>query len=499
MERRELLKAAGGVGTVGLLGGIYVSTRNGSDAEPADSHENVEGANEVGTGTETAETETEDDETTTEPEDEPESGIPHAEEFETVVKATEHGVDPTGEEPANFLFEEYADDDTLLAFGSGTYMIDFFSLYRIAHLGVVGIDDEPARFVPAPGKCRGGHPWVAFDSISDLLMENVTFDFREADYGGPVHLLLEGDSTVRDVTYRGSCSNQIGTFKVAVQDEGGSAMFERVTSLNDDANNTLTGIFVTAKHAGVLTFADCTLENFSDNGLYASAPGKPEGRDGAVHVVGGTYRNNNIANVRLGSTGATARHLTVVVDSETPGWGGLNARGIRLRNKADQVIENCEITFGPEAADSFGAIVFHSENGGAIARDTAITIDRDSVPAIRAFAVAHEAHSAPRFENLTIRGRAASGVTARIEGRDNTVFEGCTIEQRGENRAGIQFVDSTDCRIVDSRIDVGERPVIARNSRVVIENSTVVTPAGETRIENEVLENDVLSVSSSSS
>lgn len=421
--------------------------------------------------------------------------LPHADEFETVVDAVEAGADPSGETSVNFLFEEHADDETLLAFEPGTYEIDYFSLSDITHLGVVGTGVEPARFVPAAGQCRGGHPWVAFHDVSDLLLEDITFDFRETGAGGPLHLFLEGDSTIRNLTHLGSCSNQIGVLKIDVRDADGTARVENLVARNVGDNQSLTAIYVTSNHAGALTFADCQVANFSDNGLYASAPGKSDGQDGPVYVVGGTYRNNNVAGVRLGTTGARAEDVTVVVDAETPGWGKLNARGIRLRNRADQVIDGCDITFGADAAESFGGIVFHQENGGARVSETTVTIDRDGVPAARTFPVAGPTEGAPVFESCTFTGDAADGVTARIEGRDGTVFRDCMVEGTGDDRRGLHFLDSENCRIVDSRLDVGAVPVAVENGTVDIENTAIVTDNGDRYIEQMTLENEALDMS----
>jgi len=523
MNRRDLLRAAGAGGVVGLLGGIYASSRVGRDdrgGRPVGANFEAIGppsplpARETPTrptggtpSTTSPQTNSATDEPpattaddppqtsrpppTTEPP--PDVDAPHAEEFDRVVDAVAEGADPTGADPVNVLFDEEADDDTLLAFEPGEYLIDYFSVSDLANFGVVSTGPEPVTFVPASGDCRGGHPWVAFDSVSDLLLENVLFDFRDSSSGGPVHLLLRGDSMVRDVTYVGSCSNQISAFKVQVRDPEGTALFERVDARNVDDNQSLTGTFVTSDHAGTVTFRDCTLETFSDNGLYASAPGLPDGRDGRVDVVNCTYRNNNVANVRLGSTGSRASGVTVEVDSSVPGWGRLNARGIRLRNRSGQVVENCAITFGAEAAESFGGVVFHPDNGRAVVRDTAITVDRDEVPAIRAFP-ATAAGDGPVFENLAIDGTAAGSVVANVEGRDGTVFEGCTIDGSGADRGGLRFVDSADCRIVDTEFDVTGPPVVARNASVEVENCVVATADGERRIDRRVVEDETLTV-----
>lgn len=502
MERRELLKATGVVGLTGLAGfGVYASSQGGSgrdlpaqdgapSAQPTDSPSATPSDTpEPDPSTETP-TETE---TQTET---PTDRYSEWEGFETIVDAVAVGADSTGEQPVNFLFERYANDDTLIAFEPGTYKIDYFSLSDLAGFGIVGTGDEPATFVPTAGNCRGGHPWVALDGISDLHLENLTFDFRTVSSGGPIHLFLDGESVIRDVTCLGSCSNQISMVRVQVTDEQGSARFENFEARNSDDNQSLTGVYVGENHAGDLLFEDCLLDHFSDNGLYASSPGGEGGGDGAVRVVGGEYRNNNISGVRLGSTGSTAQDVTVVVDSKTPGWGGLNARGIRLRNKSGQVIDNCRITFGENAADSFGGIVCHQDNGGALVRDTTITVDRASIPAVRAFPVVRATDETLTLENCTIEGTAGAGVTARIEGRDGTVFRNCTIEQRGSERRGLHFLDSSNCRIVDSRIDVTEAPVTVENGTVTVENSTIVTPRGERQVEQTTLENETLEIES---
>lgn len=484
MKRRDVLTAVAGItGSTLIFGGYHASAQRRTDDNTQQQVEPTDQSTvspETPTETDKPETETSTAETTS------------SSEFDTVVDVVEAGADPNGEESVTALLEEYAADDTLLSFPPGTYKIDFFTLSGLTTFGIVGAGEEPATFVPADGDCRGGHPWVALESIDDLLLKNVQFDFRNSESGGPVHLLLDGgDSTVQDVTYRGSCSNQISMFKVSVREEGGTALFERVAARNDEDNQSLTGIYVNGGHAGEMTFRDCTAELCSDNGLYASDPGGDSGANGAVHVVDGTYRNNNIAGVRLGSTGSTARGVTVVVDSETPGWGSLNARGIRLRNRAGQRIENCEITFGADAADSFGGVVFHPENAGGTVIDTDITIDADGIPATRAFPV-ETSGGATRFENVSIAGAAASGFTAMIEGRDGTVFRNCEITQPEGDRAGIRFLDSVDCRVVDSRLEVAERPLVVENGSVRVQNTTVVTADWEKRIDDRVLENETL-------
>lgn len=483
VDRRSFLKGAGVAGgAVGALGIVWYGTRDPDDPDDPDPPD------EEPPDDEPPDIEPPDDEP---PDDEPpDDEQPYEEEFDTVVDAVEEGADPSGEETINFLFEQHTEDDTLFLFDAGVYRYDPVSFSGRSNIGFVGAEEDDCQFVPTDGGCRGGHPYVLFDGVSDLRLERITFDFQDIDSGGPIHMFLGGVSLIRDVSYFGSCSNQLGVFRIEIHDENGSAQIENLRSENNGENHTLTGVYVGGGHAGELTFRDCHLGEFSDNGLYASAPGGPDGQDGEIHVVGGTYRNNNIAGVRLGSSGSTAQDVTVVVDDETPGWGQLNARGIRLRNKADQLIENCEIVFEEEAADSFGAVVFHPANGGGLVRDTSIQINRENIPAFKAFPIEQESNSAPVFENVSVNGTASSGFTGEIEGRNGTQFRNCTIDQTAGERRGLQLIDCQNCQIVDSEIAVAEFPISLRNASLTLQNTRVATERGEEFFEELTLEDE---------
>lgn len=489
LERRDILKAAGaGAGAVGVLGiGAYSWTRSGQENSESPVPRPPENGEEPPNGQPSNGQPPSDDP--------PIDAIPHADDFSSIVETIETGLEPDMGEPVNFLFDEYSGDDTLLAFEPGTYQLDPIQLADTTHLGIVSSGEQPVRFVPTAGNCRGGNPYIFMNQVSDLVWENVTFDFTDSEAGGPIHLFLRGDSIIRDVTYQGTCSNQLGIMRVEVLDSSGSALFENLQASNIDENHTLTGVYVSGNHAGEATFRDCNLEEFSDNGLYASAPGGPNGNDGTVNVVGGVYRNNNIANVRLGSSGSVAEDVTVIVDSETPGWGQLNSRGIRLRNKSGQVIENCEITFEPEAAYSFGAIVFHKNNSGGLVRDSTIRLRRDEIPAIKAFPDANPGTGKPEFEDLVVAGNAAGGYTAEIEGRDETEFRNCTIVQPGSDRRGIRLLDCQNCRIVDSHVHVAEEPLILHNSSATVENTTFISEGGREYVEQRSYENETVTIS----
>ncbi len=486
IDRRQFLKAAGiAGGTAGALGVIWYGTREDEPTEVPPEDDDPP----------------DDDEPPEVPpdDDEPPSEDPpdidddeYVEQFGTVIDVVEEGAASDGSEPVNFLFQEYSDDDTLFVFEPGTYRVDPIEFSNRSHFGIIANGDERATFIPNDEGCRGGNPYYHFNDVDSLVMDGIDLDFREVDSGGPMHMFLHGDSIFRNISYHGSCSNQLGVARIEVSDPDGTALVENFEARNTDENHTLTGVYVSDGHAGELTFQNCAMDEFSDNGIYASAPGGPNGSDGVVHVIGGTFRNNNISNVRLGSTGATAENVTVIVDDQTPGWGQLNSRGIRLRNREEQIIRDCDITFGPEAADSFGGIVFHQANGGARIIDTSIQVDRDNIPAIKAFAPEHEPETAPVFENVTVTGDSGAGAVAEIAGRNGTTFQSCSIEQNGSNRQGFFFEDCQNCHFEDCHIEVGERPIHLNSSSVTLENTQVVTQRGEHMFESETFEDETV-------
>lgn len=462
MSRREFLRnlGAAGMGAVtGVAAAGYVLT--GDDDEPEEPPD-------------------EGPKPPTEPEgpSTPADTVRHASDFGTVVRAVSAGADPTGEEPVNWLFDQHAGDDTLLSFEPGTYRFRPLSLAGHAHLGIAAAGDEPPTFVGPRGLNLGSSPHLTFEGVDDLLLDRVKFDFRREGAGGEIRVIADGDTTIRDVSIRGSSRNQIAVFRIDVRDADAKAVIENLRAHNPGENPTLTGVYVGEPHAGEALFRSCELRGFSDNGLYGSSPGLPSGEDGVVRVEDGVYENNNISGVRLGSTGSRARGISIVVDS-TPETAPVNLRGIRLRNKRDQVVEDSSVHIGADAGFSFGGIVFHPDNSGATVRNSEITVEGTGIPAIRAFPHKNTDSTFPTFRNLAITGTAAQNHAAVISGRDGTVFENCTIQESGSNRGGIRLIDSENVRIVDTTIDVTAHPVVLHQSTATIRNTTLVTPEGE--------------------
>lgn len=145
------------------------------------------------------------------------------------------------------------------------------------------------------------------------------------------------------------------------------------------------GFFVPPEHAGTVVFRNCTVANFGNNGLYASAAHK--GGDGPVIVEGGLYANNNVASVRVGSSGSVVRNVTILHDDQIPGYtdGGTNGRGLWVRNSGEDItIEDCDITVTSESDGAAFPLGIHPRraSGSGQVRNCRIWNGQDDSPII---------------------------------------------------------------------------------------------------------------------
>lgn len=503
MNRRQLLRRGAATGIVGLTG--IAAYNRFKDPPPAENRESGGTPTEYdpeGTATQSDPPKTENPtapktENPTQPNTEDQAPqtaetptpppevqpVRHGDEFATVIDLVQAGADPDGEEPIDDLLTRYADDDTLLSFPAGTYLLPPVNLTEYEHLGIAASHDEHPTFVAPANSCTNTDPHIQFDEVSDFLLEGIDFDFRARQAGGAINLITTGDATVRDVSARGSCRQQVAMFRIDVRAPGGTGLVERLRLRKVQDSGWMTGAYVGKHHSGEVTFRNCELSEFTDNGLYGSAPGVAGGGDGSVHTVGGHFENNNISSIRLGTAGSTARNDTIVVES-APDAESVNLRGIRFRRGSDQVVEDCDIRFGSAVRNSFGAVVFHAHSGGARVADSRVTMKSDGISAVKAFYYSGDGAGGPTFENLAVDGTASRGYAVQLNGRDGTTFRNCTIEQSGDRRDGLRMAYSKGCELIDSRIDVTGYPLILRDTTMIIRNTTFVTPDGERHVDH---------------
>lgn len=460
VRRRDLLRTLGVSGVATALAGCAVlgSRRRTPTGTPPRNRADRATPTAGREATETPEEPPEDT-----PEDTPEpADIPHAEEYGTVVDLGRAGADPTGGEDIIPLLAEHAGDDTLLYLPPGTYlMTDDWLFSEFSHFGIVGPE---ATIRPPDGYRR---TLFLFTRAEGLLFEGVTFDFSAESTGArPLNARIDDDLVVRDVTVVGEQDADQDMMRFDVTHPDGSGLVERMR-LPDGATRgmPITGCLVTGDSEGTLTFRDCEIAGFPDNGLYASSA------EGPVEVIGGHYTDNDIANVRVGDD-ATVRGVTIRINGDTVRRE--NARGIWLREGSSALVEDCTVeVVGDVVSD--GAIMVSTHMREAAIRNTRILTDADRVAAVRASSPvemfeANDVSTALHLENVEIAGSARFSSAVSVVDRDDSRFEGLCIEQTGDSRDGIRLLRSDDARISDAGIDV-------TGEQIVLEQSTAETEA----------------------
>lgn len=386
---------------------------------------------------------------------EADDGRPVLDDYGTVVDLVEEGADPTGEESIRPLLEEHAGDDTLIYLDDGTFLVnDTVEIRDVSKFALFG---PGATLVPAEGWTSVA---VFVEAVEGLRVEGLEFDYTDAA-GGRALLLRAGDGLfVRDVTVNGRFDAG-SPVRLDVTDSGGSGLVENLRLPDGAAPDTqATGVYVGNLNAGDLTFRNCHVEGFPDNGLYADPP------DGDMHVEGGYYANNGIANVRVNS-GSTVRNVHVRCDDDHPGFR--NMRGIRANDYAPRpggdpvLVEGCRIEL-IEVSYSDGAIVQTSNLAELEIRDTYIRVDATDVNAIRAkppdpALEVGDRTTAVRCDDVTVSGVATGGAAISIVERDGCRFDGLFVHQTGQDRDGIEFRRSRNNVVDNSVLDVRGDPI----------------------------------------
>ncbi|NHN49858.1 right-handed parallel beta-helix repeat-containing protein [Halostella sp. JP-L12] len=389
--------------------------------------------------------------------------------FENIVDVAAVAESDGGLTPFDPVVEEHGVDSTLFIFGDGRYELEEMHFTDVERVGMIAADGAEPAIVPG-GEVRSDTDWVSLIDADHVYIDGLRLDFRDDGTGGEITIAGSGDITVRNVSAIGRFNaDNHSVFQIETYD--GRAVLESVELRGDpDSEASVSGVYVGRNHSGVITIENCVFEDFSNNGIYASDPGRSDGAGGVVHVDDCLLRNNNVASVRLGGPGSSVRNTRIEVPRAPPTHGtGMNARGIRLRTGHDHVVENCTLVFGSDAGFSYGAIKFHPESGGATIRDTDVRMDAD-YPAINTEPPAGDRDGSVTVENVTITGAANGGRAVDVVGRPGSVIRQSCIHQTGDHRNGIVFTDADNCQVANTTITVSRDAIVTHNSSVEVEN-----------------------------
>ncbi len=406
----------------------------------------------------------EEETTTTEPDDngdDPDSNEPSLPDgFDRLENVVDHGADPSGGESLLPVLESIDPDGAILYLPPGQYRMDgSWKPEEFQRTGVIGND---ATIVPDPGTQTYLFSIDGRGDGVEIRVEGLTFDFTHPDAGGRmVHLKVRDELLVRDITARGTVKDGPSLVRVDVTDPDGEGVVERLR-LADGATveSGITGCYVGNDNRGDITFRNCRIEGFPDNGLYADPPA------GSITVDGGHFANCGISSVRVRG-GSVVRNATVRCDEDRLDFD--NMRGIRLTDYEPQdtpepaVVENCRVEMY-DVSHSDGAIELSGQLARAIVRDTQILTDADDVPAFNAkrpnsVFVEFGIQPSVEMENVTVTGSAADGEAIAIVGRNECLLEDIDIRQTGQRRGGISFRGSADNVIRNARINVTGEPI----------------------------------------
>jgi hypothetical protein len=396
----------------------------------------------------------------------------HGISFDSVVNMVDDaGADPNGNEACDDALQSAASSDTLLKFPSGTYKFTEKNALDGDSFGIVGEGDVtftvPDDFNEKLLTINGG---------SGALIENITIDQSNATPNIQVapddNLQIHGLEMTGQGISSATGSDAEDALNPMVRSSGGTGMVKNITLHNEGRMGAYsrTGIWIGETNKGTITLRNCNVEGFSGNGVYASRT------PGVVKVEGGVYKNNDVSQVRIGSSGSYVEGVTAetnLSESRSPNPDEmLNGSGIRLesdRGGSGAEIRDCDVRVGPEVNADTGIKVFQNYEDFTI-ENTRVECNPDQTYAIRAASPDSSGDVSGTFRNVSVTGDAAGFVGVLIEDRQDTTVENCCIQQTGSNRTGLALHNCDGSTAADCTINAGAQALRIRNGDVSVSN-----------------------------
>lgn len=398
------------------------------------------------------------------------------ERFGTIVDMVEgRGVDPTGNEPIDEALQAAAGDDTLLRFPPGTYLVtQMLVLSNVRNFGIVGTGAS-RRDVQFVHPKRFADRFLNVRSGRDVLVRNFTVNQTADEVTNSGVVVLNDDGIiVEDFEVAGfTPSGDQGSVNLIVQvtSSSGAGTVRRFTSTGGGKVGvypaSYPGFFSGPQHAGTLRLIDFHLERCGSNGLYASRT------EGTVEVMGGLFKNNDVAQVRLCGEGSFIRGARIVVDTDDVEKARGTYEGVRgiwwesgQQEKTGGYVENCDLVC--RTANGRRALLQVDGTAGAMTvRDSRFRVDADNYFAIftRPPGTSNMGGKPSKpwgiaVDNVRIRGSSAEGTAVRMKGRPGSTFVDTEVLQRGAGQDGIQLSKSGGTRLVRSNVVADRYPVM---------------------------------------
>lgn len=408
----------------------------------------------------------------------------------------ETGCDPTGAESCADAIESAARAGRALEFPSGRYRID--RPLSVEADGPVGFLGPEARLVPE----QGFNDMVLSADAPGVWVDGLDVDIRAPETTAGLSVTAETWFRVDDVTYHGRGDHPARkapfAFDLVIREPQGYGLARGLTATQGTAIGHYDngagrgGIWVGPPNQGTVRIENCRLAEFANNGVYGSRTA------GNVEVIGGVFRNNNVASLRLGGQGSFVRDAHVEIDVDA--YEGPRTRLDDQFATRGIVVEQGPTTNikPPGAAIRNCTLAVHSTpaNGAAISAwstartlsivDTTITVDVDDFRALFRAPRRQSGNRAPsdlprwvRADGLDVRGDAAGGETVRLADAPASWFRDCRIAQSGRGRAGIHLLASPDTAVDGGRIATDGVPLRLTDFDSITPESCLLSVTGD--------------------
>ena len=407
----------------------------------------------------------------------PPTSTPPLDEFEQIDVVEDLECDPTGTEPCEAKLRRGLRDGVALMFPSGRYRFgNQLDISGYTNVAIVG--DGDVSLVPPEG----------FNSVildvaetDRFILRGIDVDITAADTTAGIRVICRDSFEIQDVEYVGRGNHPdnkvVHAMLLGLTNPSGRGLIRNFRATQGSAighyknGDGRAGISIGPWNFGTVRIEDCHLEEFGNNGIYGSRT------SGNVQVVGGVFRNNNVASIRISGAGSFVRDATIRVDlGEYTGPltqldSQFNTRGIAIeQGPADKPpgveIRDCTITIENTPRSKGGIYVFPTGRSASI-RNTTIEINADNVPAIYRSALQPQGQFEPsegphwvEMENVEISGRARGAAAVILYDAPESVIRNCTIDQTGAGRDGIHLTDSVSTLLDGGSVTTSRYPYV---------------------------------------
>ncbi|WP_240145872.1 hypothetical protein [Halococcus salsus] len=362
-------------------------------------------------------------------------------------------------------------DGTLVVLPAGNYRLDGQAQVSGNTIGLAGEGYNEASGAPQPGGgaatifAGGEEARLNFDAESGL-MANLVLDQSQSKGGISFVVRSQGFVTARDIRVNGVLTNTGSSYNegtnnpqcaLIAESEEATARVERFVSRGtglpgDKRQGGVPAIWVGDGNKGTAQIVDCEVQAATDNGIYGSRT------SGDTQIVGGTYFNNEVSQIRFCGKGSFADGVTLGVDADnysgpSGSFGGFNEKIGMQVVKVEQpshiskpggaVLRNAEIQ--ARSVNKMGAVIYVRGHGGALKMDNCrVTNNTDQSSLLASEPGSSYDPASPPPHNITITNSLFQGTQSsdivKVEGRPQSTVTNTCFQVAGASQSSLSGI-----------------------------------------------------------